>query len=211
MKSVCDSRLGAARLDLWGGRSVIWDTPSPPPAAKMQFFTASGKSMLCNVRLRTLDLRSTRGLTFFYIRSSLRAIHSHTSRFPTALTTYARLSELDRRDVVWVHVPIAPNDRIIGLGIRTSGMEDDFTSPSVLRNAIWVRGWGPEVECSSGTDEHHHNDSGEHMVCVPIKEYLDCHWDDRWTRLEIQEHAPEAVAAIMQVDMNGRNPLEFTV
>ncbi|EWG36251.1 hypothetical protein FVEG_14642 [Fusarium verticillioides 7600] len=120
MKSVCDFRLGAARLDLWVA------------AAKIQFFTASGKSMLCNVRLRTLDLRSTRGLTFFYIGSSLRATHSHTSRFPTALTTYARLSELDRRDVVWAHVPIAPNDRIIGLGIRTSGMEDDFTSPSVL-------------------------------------------------------------------------------
>jgi hypothetical protein len=70
---------------------------------------------------------------------------------------------------------------------------------------------GSRVECSSGTDEHHHNDSSEHMVCAPIKGYLDCHWDDRWTRLDIQEHVPEAVPAIMQVDMNGRNPLEFTV
>ncbi|KAF5688883.1 hypothetical protein FDENT_4599 [Fusarium denticulatum] len=348
MKSCVDFRLGAARLDLWGG--------------------------------------STRGLTFFYDGSSLRAIHSHTSRFPTALTTYARLPKLDRKHVVWAHVPIAPNDRIIGLGIRTSGMEDGFTSPSVLirtelagdivigpqpkpvsrdlalvlikdytcgiipeflayglpptdgehmlfavgarstepneestrrfprttsstithscscpllRAQIPLQGttridvftckatglcrgmifgyedgaqravgqcrmgidnvtthinptricysdtmrahccagddncsneeyemneeieqWeeiectahqGSRVECSSGTDEHHHNDSGEHMVCIPIKGYLDCHWDDRWTRLDIQERAPEAVAAIMQVDMNGRNPLEFTV
>ncbi|PNP80040.1 hypothetical protein FNYG_06750 [Fusarium nygamai] len=386
MKSCVDFRLGAARLDLWGGRSVMWDTPSPPPVGRMQFFTASGKSRFCNVRLRTLDLRSTRGLTFFYIGSSLRAIHSHTSRFPTALTTYARLPEFDRKHVVWAHVPIAPNDRIIGLGIRTSGMEDGFTSPSVLirtelagdivigpqprpvsrdlalvlikdytcgilpeslayglpptdgehmlfavaarssepnaestrrfprttsstithscscallRTQVPLQGttridvftckatglcrgmlfgyedgaqravgqcrmgidnattyinptricysdtmrahccagddacsneeyemnedyeqWeeiectahqGSRVECSSGTDEHHHNDSGEHMVCVPIKGYLDCHWDDRWTRLGIQEHAPEAVAVIMQVDMNGRNPLEFTV
>ncbi|KAF5973281.1 hypothetical protein FCOIX_8849 [Fusarium coicis] len=330
--------LGAARLELWGGKSVMWDTPSPPPAGKMQFF-ASGKSMLRNVRLRTLDLRSTRGLTFFYIGSSLRAIHSRTSRFPTALTTYARLSELDRRDVVWAHVPIAPNDRIIGLGIRTSGIEDNFTSPSVLirtelagdvvigpqprpfcrdlalvlikdytcgvipeslayglpptdgehmlvavaarstkpnakstrrfprttsstithscscallRTQIPLQGttrvdvftckatglcrgmlFGyedgaqravgqcrlgidnhievPGLNAPSGTDEHHHNDSGEHMVCAPIKGYLDCHWDDRWTRLDIQEHAPEAVPEIMQVDMNGRNPLLFTV
>ncbi|KAF5551720.1 hypothetical protein FNAPI_7326 [Fusarium napiforme] len=385
MKSVCDFRLGAARLSLWGGRSVMWDTPGPPPVGRMQFFTASGKSLPCNVRLRTLDLRGTRGLTFFYIGSSLRAIHSHTSRFPTALTTYARLSELDRRDVVWAHVPIAPNDRIIGLGIRASSMEDDLTSPSVLirtelagdvvigpqprpvspdlplvlikdytcgvipeslvyglpptdgehmlvgvaarslepnaesarrfpgatsstimhrcscallRTQIPLQGttridvftckatglcrgmlFGYEdgaqravgqcrlgidnvttytnptricysdtmrahccagddncsnedkmdeeiehceeiectahqssrVECSSGTDEHHHNDSGEHMVCAPIKGYLDCHWDDRWLRLDIQEHAPEAIAAIMHVDMNGRNPLELTV
>ncbi|KAF5577393.1 hypothetical protein FPCIR_12161 [Fusarium pseudocircinatum] len=132
MKSCVDFRLGAARLDLWGGRSVMWDTPSPPPAGKMQFFTSSSKSRVCNVRLRTLDLLSTRGLTFFYDGSSLRAIHSHTPRFPTALTTYARLPELDRKDMVWAHVPIAPDDRIIGLGMRTSGMEDGFTSPSIL-------------------------------------------------------------------------------
>lgn len=55
---------------------------------------------------------------------------------------------------------------------------------------------GSRVECSSNTDDHHHNDSGEHMVCVPIKGYMDYHWDDRWTRLDIHEHAHETVAAI---------------
>ncbi|KAG4293769.1 hypothetical protein FPRO06_00354 [Fusarium proliferatum] len=132
MRSCVDFRLGAARLDLWGGRSVLWDTPSPPLGGKVSWFTASGPSQLCNVRLRTLDLRSTRGLTFFYVGSSLRAIHSHTPRFPTALTTYARLPEHDRQHVVWAHVPISPSDRVIGLGIRTSGTKGGFASPSVL-------------------------------------------------------------------------------
>ncbi|KAI1057782.1 hypothetical protein LB506_001095 [Fusarium annulatum] len=352
MRSCVDFRLGAARLDLWGGRSVLWDTPSPPLGGKVSWFTASGPSQLCNVRLRTLDLRSTRGLTFFYVGSSLRAIHSHTPRFPTALTTYARLPEHDRQHVVWAHVPISPSDRVIGLGIRTSGTKGGFASPSVLirtelagdivigpqpkpvhhdlplvlikdyscdiipeffayglpdidgehtllavaggssePNAESTRRFPPKtlstithscsctlfqtrdgaqtavgqcriridkvttyinptricysdmmrahccdgdddcfneehepweemrctahqgsrVECCSGTDGHHHNNSDEHMVCLPIKGYLDCHWDGRWTRLDIQEHAPEATAAIMQVDMNGRNPRVFTV
>ncbi|KAI1042372.1 hypothetical protein LB505_010984, partial [Fusarium chuoi] len=380
MRSCVDFRLGAARLDLWGGRSVLWDTPSPPSGGKVSWFTASGPSQLSNVRLRTLDLRSTRGLTYFYVGTSLRAIHSHTSRFPTALTTYARLPEHDRKQVVWAHVPISPSDRVIGLGIRTSGTECGFASPSVLirtelagdivigpqpkpvshdlplvlikdysgdiipefftyglpdidgehmllavdggesvpnaestarfppktlstithscsctllqtrvplqgttridiftcKATGFCRGMlfeyedgaqravgqcrigidnvtthinptricysdtmrahccdgdddcsneehepreemgctahqGSRVECYSGTDGHHHNDSDEHVVCVPIEGYLDCHWDDRWTRLDIQEHAPAAVAAIMQVDMNGRNPRVFTV
>ncbi|KAF5643794.1 hypothetical protein F25303_6191 [Fusarium sp. NRRL 25303] len=380
MRSCVDFRLGVARLDLWGGRSVLWDTPSPPSGSKVSWFTASGPSQLCNVRLRTLDLRSTRGLTFVYIGSSLRAIHSHTSRFPTALTTYARLPEHDRQRVVWAYVPNSPSDRVIGLGIRTSGTKGGFASPSVvirtelagdivigpqpkpvhhdlplvlikdyscdiiaeffayglpdidgeymllavagessepnaestrrfppktlstithscsctlLQTRVPLQGttridvftckatglcrgiifgyeddaqravgqcrigidnvttyinltricysdmmrahccdgdddcsneehdsWeemgctahqGSRVECCSGTDGHHHNDSDEHVVCVPIEGYLDCHWDDRWTRLDIQEHAPEAVAAIMQVDMNGRNPRVFTV
>ncbi|KAH7219371.1 hypothetical protein DER44DRAFT_818816 [Fusarium oxysporum] len=210
-----DFRIGAARIKLSGnGKSVMWDTPNPP-----------------------------------------RSAHA-----------------------VWANVPISPNDRLIGSGIRTSGMDNVFTSPSVLvrtklagdivigpqfrpvhpdfalvlnkdytcdiipefliydipatedeqmllavaarsskPNAHSIRRFPPttsstithscrctllqtqvplqgttridvftckttglcrgmlfeyddEVECSSNTDDHHHNDSGEHMVCVPIKE-----------------------------------------
>ncbi|KAM0075470.1 hypothetical protein ACKRZS_012121 [Fusarium odoratissimum] len=274
-----DFRIGAARIKLSGnGKSVMWDTPNPPRSGKLSFFAPCDNERLCDMRLRTLDLRSTRGLTFFYVGSSLRAIHSHTSRFPTALTTYARLLEHARKHAVWANVPISPNDRLIGSGIRTSGMDNVFTSPSVLvrtklagdiiigpqfrpvhpdfalvlnkdytcdiipefliydipatedeqmllavaarspkPNAHSIRRFPPttsstithscrctllqtqvplqgttridiftckttglcrgmlfeyddEVECSSNTDDHHHNDSGEHMVCVPIKE-----------------------------------------
>ncbi|KAF4497327.1 hypothetical protein FAGAP_6489 [Fusarium agapanthi] len=224
-----------------------------PPDAAMR----SSVDFQSDMRLRTLDLRSTRGLTFFYVGSSLRAIHSHTPRFPTALTTYARWPEHDRKHVAWAYVPIAPNDRLIRLGIRTSGMDDVFPSPSILiRTKLAgdiVIGPRPRpvhpdlalvlvkdhicdiipeffvydipaaddeqmllavaarVECSTDRDEHHHNDSGEHMVCVPIKGYLDCHWDGQWTRLEVQEHAPEADPAILQLDMGGGHPRIFTV
>ncbi|KAF5265317.1 hypothetical protein FOXYS1_3867 [Fusarium oxysporum] len=128
-----DFRIGAARIKLSGnGKSVMWDTPNPPRSGKLSFFAPCDNERLCDMRLRTLDLRSTRGLTFFYVGSSLRAIHSHTSRFPTASTTYARLLEHARKHAVWAHVPISPNDRLIGSGIRTSGMDNVFTSPSVL-------------------------------------------------------------------------------
>ncbi|KAF4416114.1 hypothetical protein FACUT_12829 [Fusarium acutatum] len=132
MRSSVDFRLGAARTHLWSVKKVMWDTASPPLGGRMSFFTPCDKPKLWDVHLRTLDLRSTRGLTFFYVGSSLQAIHSHTSRFPTALTTYARLPEHDREHVVWAHDSISPNDRLIVLGIRTSGMEDGITSPSVL-------------------------------------------------------------------------------
>ncbi|EXL82441.1 hypothetical protein FOPG_04658 [Fusarium oxysporum f. sp. conglutinans race 2 54008] len=128
-----DFRIGAARIKLSGnGKSVMWDTPNPPRSGRLSFIAPCDNERLCDMRLRTLDLRSTRGLTFFYVGSSLRAIHSHTSRFPTALTTYARLLEHARKHAVWAHVPISPNDRLIGSGIRTSGMDNVFTSPSVL-------------------------------------------------------------------------------
>ncbi|KAL5618166.1 hypothetical protein FOVSG1_000388 [Fusarium oxysporum f. sp. vasinfectum] len=128
-----DFRIGAARIKLSGnGKSVMWDTPNPPRSGKLSFFAPCDNERLCDMRLRTLDLRSTRGLTFFYVGSSLWAIHSHTSRFPTALTTYARLLEHARKHAVWANVPISPNYRLIGSGIRTSGMDNVFTSPSVL-------------------------------------------------------------------------------
>ncbi|RKK58215.1 hypothetical protein BFJ66_g2873 [Fusarium oxysporum f. sp. cepae] len=135
-----DFRIGAARIKLSGnGKSVMWDTPNPPRSGKLSFFAPCDNERLCDMRLRTLDLRSTRGLTFFYVGSSLRAIHSHTSRFPTASTTYARLLEHARKHAVWAHVPISPNDRLIGSGIRTSGMDNVFTSPSVLVSLIFAR------------------------------------------------------------------------
>ncbi|RKK73822.1 hypothetical protein BFJ69_g8989 [Fusarium oxysporum] len=128
-----DFRIGAARVKLSGnGKSVMWDTPNPPRSGRLSFIAPCDNERLCDMRLRTLDLRSTRGLTFFYVGSSLRAIHSHTSRFPTASTTYARLLEHARKHAVWAHVPISPNDRLIGSGIRTSGMDNVFTSPSIL-------------------------------------------------------------------------------
>ncbi|KAF5571614.1 hypothetical protein FPHYL_361 [Fusarium phyllophilum] len=132
VRSSVDFRLGAARIQLWNGKSVMWDTPSPPLGGRLSIFAPCHDERLSNMRLRTLDLRSTRGLTFFYVGSSLRAIHSHTPLFPTALTTYARLPEHDRTHVAWAYVPIAPNDRLIGLGIRTSGMDDVFPSPCIL-------------------------------------------------------------------------------
>ncbi|KAG6991728.1 hypothetical protein FocnCong_v018022 [Fusarium oxysporum f. sp. conglutinans] len=135
-----DFRIGAARIKLSGnGKSVMWDTPNPPRSGRLSFIAPCDNERLCDMRLRTLDLRSTRGLTFFYVGSSLRAIHSHTSRFPTALTTYARLLEHARKHAVWAHVPISPNDRLIGSGIRTSGMDNVFTSPSVLVSLIFAR------------------------------------------------------------------------
>ncbi|KAF5557846.1 hypothetical protein FMEXI_584 [Fusarium mexicanum] len=312
MRSSVDFRLGAARIGRCNFKTVMWDTPSPPLGGRLSIFAPCHDTKLDDRRLRTLDLRSTRGLTFFYVGSSLRAVHSHTSRFPTALTTYARLPEQDREHVAWAYVPIAPNDQLIGLGIRTSGMDDVFPSPSILirtklagdiiigprprpvhpdltlvlvkdhtcniipeffvydkpaadneqmllavaasstePNADSIR-WGPEscwicysdmmrahccdgdddcsnegsesreqnectahqgsrVESSSDRDEHHHNDSGEHMVCVPIKGFLDCHWDGQWTRLEVQEHAPEADPTMLQLDMGDGHPRIFTV
>ncbi|KAF5971321.1 hypothetical protein FBULB1_9281 [Fusarium bulbicola] len=132
MRSSVDFRLGPARIGLCNFKTVMWDTPNPPLGGRLSIFAPCHNTNLGDMRLRTLDLRSTRGLAFFYVGSSLRAVHSHTPRFPTALTTYARLPEQDRKHVAWAHVPIAPNDQLIGLGIRTSGMDDVFPSLSIL-------------------------------------------------------------------------------
>ncbi|KAF4970912.1 hypothetical protein FSARC_2182 [Fusarium sarcochroum] len=130
------SRLGSARLDLeqggfeWPRR---WDTPTPPTGLSMFALPTGG----FDLRLRTVDLRDTTGLTFFFIRGSIHGIHSHTASSPTAFATYERFPERIRSRLVWAYVPVPRNDRILSFGIRESGILIDiaratFSKPTVL-------------------------------------------------------------------------------
>ncbi|POR31267.1 Uncharacterized protein TPAR_08516 [Tolypocladium paradoxum] len=95
-----------------------WDTPTPPDMERCFFYPANITS---STQFRTIDLSQTTGITFFFCRGEIYAVHAHTRVAPCAQSTYQRLSRRRQRSVVWVYVPISKKDPIAALGTRSSG------------------------------------------------------------------------------------------
>ncbi|KAH7196596.1 uncharacterized protein B0J16DRAFT_312944 [Fusarium flagelliforme] len=112
----------------------IWDTPTPP-VKELSLTPRTARSL--DPRFRTVDLRNTTGLTFFYQNRSILRIHSHTASSPTALETYRRLPATVQEKLVWAYVPISPNDRILEFAVRESNQLSTadwlmFREPTVI-------------------------------------------------------------------------------
>lgn len=60
------------------------------------------------------------GLSFFFQKGEVRAIHVHYRGGPPAATTYHRLSTSCREDTraVWIYVPLSKSDRLFKFGVR---------------------------------------------------------------------------------------------
>ncbi|KAE8442169.1 hypothetical protein EG329_003757 [Mollisiaceae sp. DMI_Dod_QoI] len=93
----------------------IWDTPAPPDLEHCTFCPAN---ITASTRFRTIDMRKTIGITFFFCRGEVYAIHSHTSTMPCAKTTLEHLSCRRRRVVAWVYIPISPRDQVVAFGTQ---------------------------------------------------------------------------------------------
>lgn len=93
----------------------IWDTPHPPRLADCRFYDDLPRECL---RFRTANLDKVQGITFFYMRGYLYGIYAHTSTDSCALDTYKRFDKRSQPPFVWVYLPIAPHDRIDGIGVR---------------------------------------------------------------------------------------------
>lgn len=68
--------------------------------------------------LRTIDLLNLQGITFLYSVGRLYGIFPHTSSKSSAFLECQRLSERRQLHTVWIYLPISPNDKITGLGVR---------------------------------------------------------------------------------------------
>lgn len=93
----------------------IWDTPTPPKLSRCGLYPADFSRF---ARLKTVDLRHTFGLTFFYDSDNIYGIHAHTTQSSCALSTYRQFSYRRRQRVAWVYVPISRTDCIAAVGVR---------------------------------------------------------------------------------------------
>ncbi|KAL2675433.1 hypothetical protein Neosp_011618 [[Neocosmospora] mangrovei] len=115
-------KFGHARIvEIRRGEGLqIWDTPAPPRQGLKKITTGYELSgpIPDAILLRTIELSQVTGLTIFYAVGSVMSIHAHTAKAPLATKTYERFPGFTKQFVVGAYVPLAPNDRILNLGIR---------------------------------------------------------------------------------------------
>lgn len=99
----------------------IWNTCSPPCLSSCSFVNPAALRSRISSRLYVRDLGRARGITFFFASGQLFGIYIHLTENSCAMDTYERISIHRRQRIVWVYVPIAPTDRLIGLGSRKTG------------------------------------------------------------------------------------------
>lgn len=127
------SKLGGVNARLKNGLLSLfppqnfWDLPilDTPSLATTNLFEDSDSRIVLHIgkgtsarRIRTLDLRGTTGLTFFYVDEDLHGVHAHTEEHPTALSVFKHLPSGVQRKAAWLYLPVSPEDQIDGLGFR---------------------------------------------------------------------------------------------
>lgn len=115
----------------------FWDTPYPPTKDLDVLLRAQTVS----AHLHTVDLSGTTGITFFYhgYEGTLMAIHAHTAKEPTAVSTVQRLSRVDLNKLIWVYLPIPAGDRIMQLGLRAGTIEPKMPTYQALPLLVRIR------------------------------------------------------------------------
>lgn len=112
-------QLGMSRLQVPTSVNIsIWNIPSPhdlPPTACITFY---GRPL--SGRFAALDLDPSRctGLSFFVSVNKILAIHGHTARGSHAPRAFQHLNRNHYGGLSWIYVPIAANDKVIGIGTR---------------------------------------------------------------------------------------------
>ncbi|KAF5647563.1 uncharacterized protein FTJAE_1619 [Fusarium tjaetaba] len=92
----------------------FWDTPSPPLRGLKMFPRPDRPG---SIRYRTVDLLNTTGLTFFFLRGYIVAVHSHKANAPVAEPTIQHFSQYERDQMIWTHIPISSTDSLLRIGV----------------------------------------------------------------------------------------------
>ncbi|KPM34282.1 hypothetical protein AK830_g12295 [Neonectria ditissima] len=70
-----------------------------------------------HAQLHVVVLRQCRGITFFLAGDKLYGIHPHLTEDESAIKTFERFSKHQHFALIWVYVPIPPEDEIIQLAV----------------------------------------------------------------------------------------------
>lgn len=125
----------------------LWDRPCPPPLEESLIYHTPVARQ--SMSLRTIDLDSCSGLTFFMTSRDTYAIHAHTRAQPTARETFNRLSPRHQDVAAWVYVPFSASDRVEGFGVRRSVTDGGH----MLNNPAYLFRTALTGDFSVGSDE----------------------------------------------------------
>lgn len=95
----------------------LWDVPRP----------LEPRSRPKSAVYQTIDMRTTRGVTFFFSFGMLYAIHNHTwGAADAAETFHNHLGSRRQPLTVWIHIPVAETDSLQELRVRSSANDDQI-------------------------------------------------------------------------------------
>jgi hypothetical protein len=92
----------------------FWDTPTPPLRGLKMFPRPDRPG---SIRYRTVNLLKITGLTFFFLRGFIMAVHSHTANAPVAAPTVQHFSRYERDHMIWTYIPISSTDSLLRIGV----------------------------------------------------------------------------------------------
>lgn len=125
----------------------LWDRPCPPPLEESLIYHTPVARQ--SMSLRTIDLDTCSGLTFFMTSRDTYAIHAHTRAQPTARETFNRLSPRHQDVAAWVYVPFSALDHVEGFGVRRSVTDGGH----LLNNPAYLFRTALTGDFSVGSDE----------------------------------------------------------
>ncbi|KAL6910159.1 hypothetical protein GGI43DRAFT_389466 [Trichoderma evansii] len=112
-------QLGMSRLQVPTSANIsIWNIPSPhnlPSTTRIMF---NGKPSSGRFAALDLDPSHCTGISFFISINKILAIHGHTARGSHAPQAFQHLKHLHYGGISWIYIPIAANDKVIGIGTR---------------------------------------------------------------------------------------------
>ncbi|KAL4730776.1 hypothetical protein ACLX1H_002815 [Fusarium chlamydosporum] len=129
-------RFGHARIEptsLVRNNHNFWDIPNPPANDEEILMRPSRTT---GSHLHTVDLCNITGITFFYHKGTLMAVHAHTAKEPTALSTAQTLTRVDQNELLWVYIPLPRGDRILRFGLRSLSLTPKM--PSCLPTTLLI-------------------------------------------------------------------------
>ncbi|KAH8746914.1 hypothetical protein F5883DRAFT_584914 [Diaporthe sp. PMI_573] len=151
------------RLPSYIASLPIWGTPCPPRLGECRF---QPKPQRRWQRFETICPESTRGITFLYSMGYVHGVYAHSSTAPCALSLYQSFPEKLQQYTVWVYLPIAEHDRVIGFGtkevndglciiVRTKLNGDVTMGPQSQVGVLdhWVSSSGPTILAYSETSD----------------------------------------------------------
>ncbi|KAI1057780.1 hypothetical protein LB506_001093, partial [Fusarium annulatum] len=92
----------------------FWDTPNPPLRGLKMFPRPDRPG---SIRYRTVDLLNTTGLTFFFLRGFIVAVHSHTANAPAAAPAIQHFSRYEQGYMIWTYIPVSSTDILLRIGV----------------------------------------------------------------------------------------------
>ncbi|KAI1042377.1 hypothetical protein LB505_010983, partial [Fusarium chuoi] len=139
----------------------FWDTPSPPLRCLNMFPRPDRPG---SIRYRTVDVLNATGLTFFFLRGFIMAVHSHTAHAPLAAPTIQHFSRYEQDHMIWTYIPVSSTDILLRIGVGDAWQRQIEICTKLTGTYLF----GP-YQCYTDTDDVSGNEPSVLVHNVPTK------------------------------------------